>query len=266
MADADQSSLKRAPAGFFALGYGSLPQNMTVDGRTYGIVKIFKHDFFAATGLYEQTGGNAAADGRKPKLAVLKMQRTYPLYGLPMQWLGQIVARHEISVFQKLQGIAGIPEFLGEYGRTGYMHEFIPGVDLCPECRPGGPFFDRLKVLMTEIHARGVAYVDTNKRENILFGSDQHPWLIDFQISFQCKGITNNFIGRFILKRLQHEDWYHYYKHKTRLAPDICSQEDFDRAGNRSWYIRLHRRIAQPIIHWRRRFLARYQDAARKPH
>ncbi len=258
---------KKAPASFFALGYESLPQRATVGRRNYSIVKVFKHDFFAATGLYrEEIPAGATDQAAEPPLAVLKLQRTYPLYGLPMKWLGRMVARHEMAVFQKLQGVRGIPEFLGGYGPTGYMHAFVPGMDLCPECQPDGEFFQRLQELLVAIHARGVAYVDTNKRENILYGDDQQPWLIDFQISFHCGGAWNNIVTRGILRRLQREDWYHFYKHKTRLAPQVCTPEDFAAAQNRSWYIRLHRRVAQPIIHWRRRFLARYQDAARKPH
>ena len=260
---------KRAPASFFALGYDSLPERVMVAERNYAIVKVFKHDFFAATGLYRQIAKDSSvvATDENALLAVLKLQRTYPLYGLPMKWLGRLVARHEIAVFQKLQGITGIPAFLGSHGPTGYMHEFIPGVDLCPECRPDAVFFQQLHDLLTALHARHVAYVDTNKRENILYGQDHHPWLIDFQISFNCRyGEKDSFLARGILRRLQREDWYHYYKHKTRLAPQICTPEDFQQAHNRSWYIRLHRFVAQPIIHWRRRFLARYQDAARKPH
>ncbi len=257
---------KKAPASFFALGYESLPQQATVGGRNYAIVKVFKHDFFAATGLYRQEATVDSNVVAELPLAVLKLQRTYPLYGLPMQWLGRMVARHEMALFQKLQGIRGIPEFLGGYGPTGYMHAFVPGVDLCPECKPDGQFFQSLHELLTAIHSRGVAYVDTNKRENIIYGEDQRPWLIDFQISFHCGGKWNNLVTRGILRRLQREDWYHFYKHKTRLAPHVCTPEDFAAAQNRSWYIRLHRRVAQPIIHWRRRFLGRYQDAARKPH
>lgn len=258
--------VRRAPASFFALGYGELPRRVRAMGRTYEFVKLFKHDFFAATGFYQQipsavdcpeSGGFGQG---VPSQAVVKLQRTFPLFGIPMQWLGAIVARHEIAVFNALDGLEGVPKFMGELGPTGYIHEFIPGDDLKPEFAPGVDFFNRLESLLKAIHARSIAYVDTNKRENILYGSDGKPYLIDFQISFFCRhGDNDNLLSRWILHRLQREDWYHFYKHKTRLAAHICTPEDFQRANNRSWYIRLHRRIAQPIIHARRRFLARYK-------
>jgi hypothetical protein len=257
---------RRQPASFFALGYGHLPQRVRVMGRTFEFVRLFKHDFFAATGLYQQSDSSVGvpADTNNnraiPRQAVVKFQRTFPLFGIPMQWLGAIVARHEIAVFKALDGLEGVPGFMGEIGTTGYIHEFIPGDDLKPEFAPGAEFFSRLESLLNAIHARSIAYVDTNKRENILYGADGKPYLIDFQISFFCRhGEKDNLLSRWILRRLQKEDWYHFYKHKTRLAAQICTPDDFQHANNRSWYIRLHRSFAQPIIHARRRFLARYK-------
>jgi hypothetical protein len=257
---------RREPPSFFALGYGALPPQVDIMGRTFAFTKLFKHDFFAATGLYERAADSASEpallpSGRLfPQRAVVKFQRIYPLFGLPMQWLGAMVARHEIAVFKALDGLEGVPMFMGELGATGYIHEFIPGDDLKPEFAPGEEFFSRLENLLHAIHSRHIAYVDTNKRENILYGSDGRPYLIDFQISFFSRyGRRDNLVTRWILNRLQKEDWYHFYKHKTRLAPQICTPEDFRRANNRSWYIRLHRQVAQPIIHARRRFLARYK-------
>lgn len=259
-------STRQPPTSFFALGYGELPERVQCAGKTYRHVKTFKHDFFAATGLYQQIpAGQPPQELPAPNLntgeglAVLKLQRTFPLFGLPMQWLGAMVARHEIAIFQKLQGIDGIPEFIGCIGPTGYMHAFVPGADLAPEFEPDATFFARLHELLAAIHNRHVAYVDTNKRENILFGADGRPHLIDFQISFNCSKNEKSFwLKRRVLARLQVEDWYHFYKHKTRLCPQACTPEDFANARRRSWYIRVHRFFAQPIIHTRRKFLRRY--------
>ena len=265
MTKAETVARRREPASFFALGYDALPQRVVVMGHTFEFVKLFKHDFFAATGLYQRVppdGGAAVKNGQHlvPAQAVVKLQRTYPFFGLPMQWLGEIIARHEIAVFQALDGLEGVPTFMGKIGPTGYVHEFIPGDDLHPDFAPGAEFFDRLQTLLTAIHARHIAYVDTNKRENILYGADGRPYLIDFQISFYCRhGKRDNLLARWILSRLQKEDWYHFYKHKTRLAPQICAPADFQRANNRSWYIKVHRAVAQPIIQSRRKFLARYK-------
>jgi|SRR5271170_5286904 len=259
--DKPEGYAKRPPASLFALGYATLPEQIEIGGKPYRQSKLFKHDFFAATALYEPSAAERDSAGvLTGKLAVFKVQRTYPFFGLPMRWLGAMVARREIKIFKALQGIQGIPEFMGEAEKTGFIHEFIPGEDLRAELKPDEEFFRQLEQLFTAVHSRYVAYVDANKRENILFGADHRPYLIDFQISYICAhGEKSNFFARWLLKRFQNEDWYHFFKHKTRLAPKSCSQEDFARAQKRSWYIRVHRFFAQPLIKLRRWFLRRYQ-------
>src|SRR5437016_8596452 len=45
---------KRPPAALFALGHAALPLEIDSQGVSYRFVKLFKHDFFAATGLYQR--------------------------------------------------------------------------------------------------------------------------------------------------------------------------------------------------------------------
>ena len=253
-----ESKKPRPPASLFALGYQNLPGEVTVEGVTWRFAKLFKHDFFAVTGLYEEV----VAAGGGGRQAVLKVQRTYPLYGLPLKWLGKLVAGHEIRVFRKLQGVRGVPGFLGAVGETGFLHEFVPGTDLHADSPLTAEFFGELETLMRALHDRHVAYVDSNKRENILYGADGRPWLIDFQISFDLKkGERDNFLAKFIFRRLVRADWYHFYKHKTRLLPAACSPEDFERAQKRGFFHQLHRIFARPVIALRRKFLSRYDLA-----
>jgi len=251
----DSHGTKTPPAFLFALGRASMPPTVEVSGAVWRFAQLYKHDFFAATALYEN-----AVPAAEPRHAVLKIQRTYHLFGLPMRWLGARVARHEIRVYQALQGVRGVPRFLGSVGNTGFLHEYIPGEDLRENMSLPAPFFADLRRLIEDVHARHIAYVDTNKRENILLGADGRPWLIDFQISyFAAKGARSNALTRSMLRRLQRADWYHFYKHKTRLAPALCTPADFAAAERRGALHTLHRWIAQPLIRLRRRFLARYR-------
>lgn len=245
--------LKEPPAYLFACGKQNAPDTLTVAGRTYAFYKLFKHDFFALTAMYRDV--TTVAENAEPVYAVLKIQRTYHLFGLPMLWLGRIVANHEIAILEKLQGVPGVPAFLGRTGKTGFLHAFIPGEPLTPQHPFTPKFFEQLHQLFADIHARNIAYVDSNKRENILFGDDGRPWLIDFQISF----MSRSFLSRWILTIFQNEDWYHYYKHKTRLMPQHCTPEEMVRARRQSWPIKIHRFFAQPIIRVRRKFLSRYK-------
>jgi hypothetical protein len=246
---------KRPPASLFAMGYAELPGEVEAQGVRWRFSKLFKHDFFAATALY-------AREGAPEELAVLKIQRTYPLYGFPMKWLGRKVANHEIRIYEKLQGVAGIPAVLGRVGETGFLHAFVPGEDLHSDLPLTPVFFEQLRELFEALHARHIAYVDSNKRENILYGADGRPWLIDFQISLENKkGEGDNFVAKWLLRKFVKADWYHYYKHKTRLLPGACTPEEFEKARKRGLLHSLHRLIARPIIQVRRKFLSRYDLA-----
>jgi len=246
---------KRPPAFLFALGRRDMPAEFEAGGVRYAFAKLFKHDFFAATGLYRRIGVES-------ELAVLKIQRTHPYLGFPMRWLGKMIARHEIRVYEVLQGVEGVPAFLGRVGPTGFAHAFIPGEDLHGKLPLTPLFFEQLQKLFDDLHTRHVAYVDSNKRENILYGADGRPWLIDFQISYWLrKGERAFFLRRWLFRRFVRADAYHFYKHKTRLLPSACSAEDFERAKKRGILHTLHRVITRPMILARRKILSRYDLA-----
>src|SRR5690606_9213688 len=80
--------------------------------------------------------------------------------------------------------ISGIPRCLGRWGRTGFVHAYVEGHPLQRHEVVDETFFPRLSALIKTLHARQIAYVDLEKRENILVGDDGRPYLIDFQISF----------------------------------------------------------------------------------
>lgn len=266
---------RKPPASYFALGGRSPEERIAIEGRQYRFVRLFKHDFFALTALYEAaeapepatvTPESAAGTLREqavlPAQAVLKVQRAYPFFGLPLTWLGKLIAGHEVNIYQRLQGLRGVPRFLGRVGATGFLHEFVPGEELRGNLPLTADFFADLEELFRELHSRHIAYVDSNKRENILYGADGRPWLIDFQISFALKkGQRDNLPMKWLFRRLARSDWYHFYKHKTRLLPEACTAEDFVRAEKRGFLHQVHRLIARPLIQLRRWFLSRYDLA-----
>src|ERR1035437_135396 len=102
---------KRPPAYLFALGREELPGGVGADGGRWRFVKLFKHDFFVATGLHEndeilrtndESNSNEGMTNDRnagKRLAVLKVQRTYPMWGFPMRWLGKRVAGHETRIY-----------------------------------------------------------------------------------------------------------------------------------------------------------------------
>jgi hypothetical protein len=226
-----------------------MPQAVTCGGRTFTRVETFKHDFFAATGLYRGPEG----------LAVLKLGRQNELLTIPADWIGQYLAQREVRAYEALDDLPGVPRLIGAVGANGFLHEFIPGHSLGPRERVSDTFFDELQQLLDTVHARDVAYVDLEKRQNIVVGDDGKPYLLDFQIALQLPpgGWRRSWPMRWLLQRLQAADRYHLLKHKRRLRPDLLTDEERKRLERPGRLIRLHRVLVRPLTRMRRTTLKR---------
>jgi len=242
-----------------ALGRNDLPETITAGGQYYRIIETFKHDFFAATGLYERdkSDGRQHYDTKIPKKVVLKVGRTQPLLLLPMRPIGRWLAKREGRFYNALQDLDGVPMYLGLWNNIGVVHEFIEGHPLRKGEQVNDEFFPKLFALIKTIHLRHMAYVDLEKRENILVGDDGNPYLIDFQISF---GLLSSFsqhvpFARFLLRKLQRSDEYHLLKHRRRHRPDQLSPEEIAASYKRPIYVEAHRIIFRPLTQLRRAFL-----------
>src|SRR5207248_3156450 len=94
-----------------------------VAGEPCRRVEIFKHDSWAATALYEGPSGQVVA----------KFNRTQPIFGLPMAWLGRWLARHEAAVLDRLAGLTNIPANAGPVTvndwpqRTAVARRYVAG-------------------------------------------------------------------------------------------------------------------------------------------
>ena len=228
-----------------ALGRHLLPETFEIDGTKYHLVESVKHDFVAATGFYEDS------DGRR---VVLKIGRTARVFGFPMRWMGRFLCRREMRFYRKLSDLPNVPKLVGTVGDTGFVHEYVQGRPLAAGKEVPDGFFDECMALLAEVHRRGMAYVDTNKPENILLGDDGRPHLIDFQISWD---------SRFFLRRMQREDIYHILKHKRKLRRDELTSEELKRVIQKSFFIRLHRTVFRPYFVIRRRLFRRLRLSGR---
>ena len=283
---------------FRAWGRKKLPENIIVKNRRYKLKRIFKHDFFAATALYQLEQKSVAdapptivkdADGtsavqrsnagaspaiiKEPPLnsrgyvedaggtaavrVVLKLGRHSDFLGLPLRWLGRAICRHETDTLRHLQKLSQIPRLLDEYGDTGFVYEYIEGRSLDENPDLPDDFFDRLEELLKQIHLCRVAYIDLNKRGNVLLGRDNLPHLIDFQIACYIPRLFRplRILTDGLLRLLQKEDFYHLNKHKRRLSRHLMDIEQIHASRQKSPLIKYHRSIARPLTRLRRRVL-----------
>jgi hypothetical protein len=249
-----------------ALGREDMPPSIRLADGEYRHLRTFKHDFFAATGLYDGPSGRV----------VLKIGRLASLLGMPMAWMGRVLSEHEAGLYEELSGLEGVPRWFGPWGETGIVHAFVEGHPLQRHEHVDDDFFPRLEALLEEIHRRGIAYVDLEKRENILVRDDGRPCLIDFQISWKWtghnaarpKGLQRLIPprgGDLLLYKLQQADRYHVLKHRRRHRPDTMTAAQIAASYRCGWYIELHRRASWPFTALRRTVLKLLTGRSRSP-
>lgn len=257
-----------------ACGRYGLPKTLPLGPRRYILEQVFKHDFFAGTARYRHVPGEPGTDaasqpgrrvhldapaGALPEQVVLKVNRHADLLGVPLAWLGAYLARHEWEILQRLQSLPGgrTPTPLGRYGSTGLIYGYIEGHSLDEKPALPAGFFDDLAELLAGLHARRIAYVDMNKRGNILVRPDGRAALIDFQISWHAprRLAGSRWWADAVLARLAAEDRYHLYKHKRRFQPEQMSPDDLAQSRRVSGWVTWHRRLTRPLTTLRRRVL-----------
>ncbi len=229
---------------FLACGRNGIPMNIKLKDCKYTRKKVFKHDFFAATALYEKHDNHLEF----PDKLVLKINRIHHFLGMPMQWLGKWIKQREINILKKLQPLDGICKLFDNFGPTGFMYKYIDGKSLDEKPETDKEFWDSLVKLVNNIHQKNIIYMDMNKRGNIIRSTDGKPWLIDFQISMLItprKFLSKN-VTEFIRQILIQSDLYHLYKHKRRLCPEALTEEERILSRRQNPFIQIHRRIANP--------------------
>jgi hypothetical protein len=223
--------------------------SFTLAGRTYTLEKVLKHDFFAVTARFRGPDGEAVC---------LKHYHTEPWLGMDLEWAGRLMADREVRHYGLLQDLDGVPRLLGRVGKSAFAHSWVEGNDLLDQKdRLPDDFFDRLAALVEAVHERGMAYIDMNKPDNVLVGSDGRPVLIDFQISWAPKPSSGP-LGRAkrrLLAMFQESDRYHVRKLKRLYRPDLMTPEELAAGKERPWFLSLHRLIGAPLRDLRRKFL-----------
>jgi hypothetical protein len=244
-------AVKPRPGWLKALGTRSLPETVAIGRVAHRLRETFKHDSWAATGLYEGSPG---------VMRVVKLHRQAPVGGIPMGWLGRRMARHETHLLELLADLPGVPKLAGPVTLNGHRlgnavgRDYIDGHPLGNRENVNESFFPALEALLRAMHARKIAYVDLHKRENILVNEAGEPCLIDFQISVAW---PRRLVAGPLFTLLRRSDEYHLMKHWARSRPEQCGFDDVALRKRIPWMIRAHRLVARPFREVRRRLLVK---------
>ncbi len=226
-----------------------------IDGVTFAQVDALKHDSWGATALYIGPAGKV----------ICKFNRKQSIFGLPMAWLGRRLARREARILALVHDVPHLPRACGHVMANGVVqhnavaHWYVEGHPLGEDEWVRDDFFPRLQATLSEMHRRGIAYIDLHKRENIIVADDGSPCLIDFQVCWGPGGSTG-WLRRvwpfsMMFRAWQKIDHYHLLKHILRVRPDLVPPEQRDINRMRPWTIRMSRLITDRTRNARRRIL-----------
>ncbi len=139
--------------------------------------------------------------------------------------LGPLQLDREAGAYRRLEGLPGIPAFLGRPDRQAIVLEFVPGRTLAEvgrgELAPA--FFDRLERLVCDMHARGVVHGDLHHRD-VIVGPSGQPHLVDFSTSL-VSGPASGPMRRLLFSQMRQADLRALAKLRRRLStgpqPDL---------------------------------------------
>ena len=135
---------------------------------------------------------------------------------------GRFLTSREVRAYERLDGVPGVPRFLGRIDAWAFAAERVPGMDLgkCPKGSLRLEVFDRLAATVAEMHRRGVVHLDLRQRRNVLVDQYGVPRVIDYSSALSLKP------GGFLLRLLSPIDRSGVLKYKRRFLPDSISGED----------------------------------------
>ncbi len=148
--------------------------------------------------------------------------KDYSVGNRTLRLLGLLLLGRERGAYQRLAGLAGIPECVGQLDRYALLVEYVDGVPAseAPLELLTPAFFERLEGLIAAMHARGVVHGDLKRLDNILVTPAGDPALIDFSAAFWH---GSNPIAALVFGFLWDDDIRAIYKLKSRRVPELLT-------------------------------------------
>jgi serine/threonine protein kinase len=143
----------------------------------------------------------------------------------PFGRLWRALLRREHAVYERLRGIAGIPRSFGLVRGEYLALEFVAGPSLREheaKIADREAFFAKLLATLEAMHAAGVAHGDLKRKDNVIVGPGERPYLVDFGIAVR-RSATNALFNRLVFAPLEQMDFNAWIKLKygRRVDPDV---------------------------------------------
>ena len=132
--------------------------------------------------------------------------------------------RREQKVYRRLSGVPGIPKCFGLLDDKYLVLEYVVGDSyrrLQDRLDNRERFFSGLLTTLNGMHEAGVAHGDLKRKDNILVGPNQEPFIIDFGIAVIAEGRRG-----FAFNLIRQADLNAWIKHKYQGHRENLSAED----------------------------------------
>lgn len=141
--------------------------------------------------------------------------------------LGRLQIRREVAAYGWLDGVPGVPAFVGRVDPLALAIECIDGERLASAAlRPedGPRHVAQLRAILDAIHARGVVHNDLRGSENVLLRRDGGLAVIDFAGAMRLRpgGIAHGLLFRLLAVA----DEAAFLKWKGLIAPGSYTRAD----------------------------------------
>jgi predicted Ser/Thr protein kinase len=156
-------------------------------------------------------------------LAVLKDYRGCTL---PMRFVGRWLISREIKALARLNGLEGIPRFLGRPDPHCLLIEHLDGQPVSKLRREDMPpdLLHRLRVLVEQVHSRGVVHCDVKHPDNLIISPDGQLYLVDWAAAL-LRPRPFNLPGRWVYRMLEADDLKAVHKMRYYVLPGLSPEE-----------------------------------------
>jgi predicted Ser/Thr protein kinase len=130
--------------------------------------------------------------------------------GLLTGWFHRRILRREARAYQLMQDVPGVPHSPGMLDDTFLLLEYIDGRSLQVarhELRGNSEFYARLRKIISDFHAVGVAHGDLKRKDNMLVMAGDQPVIIDFGTAVIRNGNLFDRLMFRLVRRFDNNAW-----------------------------------------------------------
>jgi serine/threonine protein kinase len=142
--------------------------------------------------------------------------------------IGRASLRREHQAYVNLTGIRGVPRCLGMLEDGALVLEYIEGDTLRKRehtLQHRDAFFEQLLATIRGLHAAGVAHGDLKRKDNILVGPGEQPYLVDFGVA-SIEARRHYPWSSAVYRWMRQYDYNAWVKHKYRRQLSQLDEAD----------------------------------------